>query len=51
MSEPPHDAAHAGEVPCVLPEYGNDTGFAGDATEGPADEDDRPAEDTDVRPD
>ena len=26
----PHDAAHAAEEPGVLPEYGNDTGFAGE---------------------
>ncbi|HEY0358664.1 MAG TPA: hypothetical protein VGD11_08780 [Mycobacteriales bacterium] len=26
----PRDAAHAAEEPGVLPEYGNDTGFAGE---------------------
>jgi hypothetical protein len=28
MTQPPRDAAHAAEVPGLLPEYGNDTGFA-----------------------
>jgi hypothetical protein len=35
MTNPPRDAAHAAEVPGLLPEYGNDTGFAAEILDPP----------------
>ncbi|HEV7824550.1 MAG TPA: hypothetical protein VGP02_06560 [Mycobacteriales bacterium] len=51
MTQPPRDAAHAAEVPGLLPEYGNDTGFA-EGLLDPVPEPEAPdEEDPDVTPD